>query len=157
DRVAVSTEQVAVNGIYVDGLRISADGRFLAYAALHGSTHQIDVYDRCVSDGVPVGGGCVPGAATASVNGGGVPGAGRSRFPSMSADGRYVVFSSSASNLVAGGTNSQHVFLRDRQAHTTVQVDLGPGGVLSNCNPADIGHVGVSDDGRYVAFTQCAS
>lgn len=51
----------------------------------------------------------------------------------ISADGRFVTFSSMASNLVAGDTNAQSdVFLRDRLLGTTVRISLGPGGVESN-------------------------
>jgi hypothetical protein len=57
----------------------------------------------------------------------------------MSADGRYVVFASTASNLVAGDTNGvSDVFLRDRDtdadgtfdeagAVATTRISLGPG------------------------------
>ena len=40
--------------------------------------------------------------------------------PVISADGRYVVFSSSADNLVPGDTNHAHdIFVYDRQAQAT--------------------------------------
>jgi phage terminase large subunit-like protein len=44
----------------------------------------------------------------------------------ISADGRFVAFSSSASNLVAGDTNkATDVFLRDRETGTTTLVSVG--------------------------------
>ena len=44
----------------------------------------------------------------------------------MSADGRYVAFSSAATNLVAGDTNDANdIFVRDRQANTTTRVSVG--------------------------------
>jgi hypothetical protein len=62
--------------------------------------------------------------------------------PAISADGRYVSFSSYASNLVAGDTNgTRDVFLRDRLSGETSQVG---GGSLDD--PA------ISADGRYVSF-----
>ena len=47
----------------------------------------------------------------------------------MSADGRYVSFASSASNLVPGDTNgAQDIFRRDLLARTTIRVSLKPDG-----------------------------
>src|SRR5690242_3567552 len=58
-----------------------------------------------------------------SVDSSGQEGNGASGFaypPSISADGRYVAFSSTASNLVSGDTNgAEDVFVRDRQLGTT--------------------------------------
>jgi hypothetical protein len=49
--------------------------------------------------------------------------------PKASADGRYVVFDSFAPNLVPGDTNGlTDVFLRDRQAHTTVRISVSATG-----------------------------
>jgi hypothetical protein len=62
-------------------------------------------------------------------------------FPSISADGRYVAFSSSATNLVAGDTNGyQDAFVRDLQAGTTVRV-----GEVAN-------FATIAAGGRYVVF-----
>src|SRR6185295_12904673 len=63
----------------------------------------------------------------------------------LSADGRYVVFASAATNLGTG----THVYRHDRTTHTTVQVDVTATGALSlgpSFGPT------VSADGRYVAF-----
>jgi len=68
----------------------------------------------------------------------------------LSADGRYVAFSSSASNLVTGDTNAyEDVFVRDLTADTTTRVSVSSGGVQANglsTRPA------ISGDGRYVVF-----
>ena len=74
-----------------------------------------------------------------------------SDVPSISADGRYVAFVSSADNLVPGDTNSRaDVFVRDRQTETTTRVSLdstgNEGNGLSN-------RPNISADGRYVAFS----
>lgn len=55
---------------------------------------------------------------------------GESYQPSISADGRYVVFVSAATNLVAGDTNGlADVFLRDLQSGTIRRIDVAaPGG-----------------------------
>ena len=64
--------------------------------------------------------------------------------PSASGDGRYVAFSSIATNLVAGDTNAvADVFIRDTVANTTTRVSNG---VADSDAPA------ISADGRYVAF-----
>lgn len=72
-----------------------------------------------------------------------------------SADGRYVVFDSFAPNLVAGDTNGlTDVFLRDRQARTTVRVSLGAGG--SQAGGSSWG-AAMSPDGRFIAYTSDAA
>jgi len=62
---------------------------------------------------------------------------GGSSNPVISADGRYVVFDSTCSNLVGGDTNeSRDIFLHDRQDHSTIRVSL-----TSSADQAD-GHSG---------------
>ena len=72
--------------------------------------------------------------------------------PRITADGRYVVFHSAASNLVAGDTNgtSYDVFVHDRNTGTTTRQGLADGNVeiMSGAFSEDI-----SDDGRYVLFS----
>jgi Tol biopolymer transport system component len=68
----------------------------------------------------------------------------------MSADGRFVVFESDASNLVAGDTNARRdIFVYDRAARLLTRESLDPGGVESNATSYT---PSISDDGRYVAF-----
>jgi Tol biopolymer transport system component len=76
-------------------------------------------------------------------------------FPAISADGRYVAFTSGASNLVPGDTNRlADVFVRDRATGRTRRVSLssrgrqGTGKRYSNGSNAPA----ISADGRYVAF-----
>ena len=80
----------------------------------------------------------------------GVQGDYHSDAPALSADGRYVVFSSQASNLVPNDNNStEDVFLHDRVTGATVCVSLGLGGVPS------LGQAStpcMSSDARYIAF-----
>jgi len=75
--------------------------------------------------------------------------------PSISADGRYVAFDSSASNLVSGDTNgARDVFVHDRQGGGTTRVSVtsdGAQGGTGSWNPS------ISADGRYVAFYSGAS
>jgi hypothetical protein len=75
--------------------------------------------------------------------------------PAISTDGRYVAFTSSASNLVANDTNNNlDVFLRDRKLGITSRISLDNNGseISSGGNlPA------ISSDGRYIAFASSAS
>ncbi|GIK66102.1 MAG: hypothetical protein BroJett018_38960 [Chloroflexota bacterium] len=75
---------------------------------------------------------------------------GYSQLSSISADGRYVAFDSSASTLVTGDTNdARDIFVHDRQNGTTTRVSVATGGdqadFYSN-NPV------ISDNGRFVTF-----
>ena len=75
--------------------------------------------------------------------------------PGVSADGRYVAFSSSATNLVAGDTNGlSDVFWRDRYFGTTRRVSVTSAGVEGN--GASDG-AALSADGRFVVFRSDAS
>ncbi|WP_183407927.1 TolB family protein [Nocardioides marmoriginsengisoli] len=75
----------------------------------------------------------------------------------LSADARYVVFMSAATNLVQGVTgyteNNSHIYLRDRVARTTVLVDGASASVAGNGTSS---HPGISRDGRYVTFASLA-
>jgi hypothetical protein len=73
----------------------------------------------------------------------------------ISRDGRFVVFASKATNLVADDTNAhEDCFLRDRQTGTTERVSLGPNGEEGD---GDSWKPIVSSDGRYVLFTSAAA
>ena len=87
-----------------------------------------------------------------SVSSSGVQGSGTSSngSGSLSASGRYVVFSSEASNLVQGDTNlKKDVFVRDRLAGQTTRVSVSSSGVQGNRNSSG-GYI--TPDGRYVGF-----
>lgn len=74
----------------------------------------------------------------------------------LSADGTYVVFSSSATNLIPGGTQggTSHVYRRNLATSVTDLVSVD-----TTLLPADedSAHPSISDDGRYVAFQSLAS
>src|SRR4051794_4170651 len=79
------------------------------------------------------------------------PASGTTTGTDVSRDGRYVVFSSDAPNLVPNDTNGMSdVFLRDNQTGKTELISLNTRGVASVYGGF---HGLVSDDGRYVAFT----
>src|SRR5258706_3361463 len=90
-----------------------------------------------------------------SLDAGGAQGDGHSFGPSVSADGRYVVFFSRATNLVAGDTNGcEDVFVRDRSNGTIERVSVDSGGAQGNDASVD---PLISPDGRYVAFESSAT
>ena len=74
---------------------------------------------------------------------------------SISANGRYVAFSSAAANLVRGDrNNSSDVFVRDRETGQTQRVSVASSGAEANL---DSSRPSISADGRYVAFESAAS
>jgi Tol biopolymer transport system component len=74
----------------------------------------------------------------------------RSISPEISYNGRYVVFESRASNLVARDTNGvSDIFVRDRIAGVTRRVSVGPGGRQGN---GGVFTKAISGNGRFVAF-----
>jgi hypothetical protein len=78
-----------------------------------------------------------------------------SGISSVSADGRFVAFDSSATNLVPGDTNGAlDVFVRDRQSATTERVSVATGG--GEADDLSI-HASMSDDGRFVTFQSQAN
>jgi len=134
-----------------------------------GTTKQIFLADTCTG----VASGCTPSNTLVSVGVSNNSGNGDSISPSISADtvaadnadGRYALFLSSATNLVASGTNGQmQVFVRD----TCVRAPTG-----SNCVPSTqlvsvandnmtqangpSTSATISANGRYVTFISSAT
>lgn len=74
---------------------------------------------------------------------------------SVSFDGRYVVFSSVATNLVSGDANdASDVFLRDNDTKETVRISRGRNGAEANGASS---RAVISADGRFVAFASAAT
>jgi len=129
---------------------ISGDGRIIAMvttaALVAGDTNNrsdIYVFDR----GTRV-------FARVSVASNGGQANGTSQHPSVSADGRYVVFESDSTNLVPGDTNSRFdVFRHDRVTGETVRVSVASGGGQGSGHSAS---GTISDDGNLVAFASDA-
>ncbi|MEM7140601.1 MAG: S-layer homology domain-containing protein [Actinomycetota bacterium] len=80
---------------------------------------------------------------------------GDSSFADISADGRWVVFHSEATNLVAGDDENEawDVFRHDRASGVTVRVSDTHTAAQANGSSF---HPSISDDGRYVAFHSLA-
>ena len=128
-RVSVATGGAQGNGNSL-APTISKDGRYVAFYSdasnlVAGDTNRgrdVFVYDRQTGQTTRV-----------SVANDGSQANGDSFAPAISGDGRYVVFSSSASNLVPGDTNNANdIFVRDRVANTTTLITLGAGGARAN-------------------------
>ena len=158
DSVDGTTSRVSVSSAEVQGdsdssqASISADGRYVAFNSyasnLVGSDTNgyWDIFVRDLVDGT---------TTLVSVDSGGLPGNGGSYDPSISADGRYVSFTSAASNLVAGDTNGAFdIFVRDLTLGITMRVSVNNAGVQGN-SASDSSSV--SADGRYVTFQSFAS
>jgi Tol biopolymer transport system component len=85
-----------------------------------------------------------------SVSTSGEQGNHESEHPEISADGRFVAFSSFASNLVAADTGGEcQVYVRDRVAGTTKLVSVSTSGATGN---QDSYTADISGDGRFVVF-----
>lgn len=153
DRQTGTTRLVSVNtqGDQADGhsnsCQISADGRYVAFSSQATNLVPLDtngltdVFLRDLQAGT---------TERVSVGPGGAEANGPSKEPSISADGRYTVFASSATNLVAGDTNGwQDIFVYDRVAGTTDRVSLSSAGAESDGPSYEAVVDGV---GRFVAF-----
>ena len=76
-------------------------------------------------------------------------------FPSVSEDGRFVVFESKASNLASDDTNGYgDVFIHDRQTGETKRISISSEGTQGNERSYD---PFISANGRYVTFESEAS
>jgi large repetitive protein len=151
ERVSVSSSGTQAND-HGETPTISADGRFVAWmssatnlaAEDTNGKKDIFVYDRQTAT-----------TELVSVSSAGGLGNNDSESPTLSADGRYVAFDSTASNLVAGDSNFQSdIFVRDRQTGTTQRVSVSSAGVQGDISSR---YPSLSSDGRYVAYMSGAT
>ena len=132
---------------------MSADGRFILFESdatnlaagdVNGAS-DIFVHDR------------LTGATTlVSQSIHGVPGNAPSFSATITPDGRFVAFASSASDIIANDANGNttDMFVRDRLTGTTELVSLSSAGEQAN---SDSGWGAISADGRYLAFLSRAT
>jgi Tol biopolymer transport system component len=80
-----------------------------------------------------------------------LPATSSSEAPDISADGRYVAFYSSATNLVLSATNGGEIYVRDVVGATTVWASTNSRALLGQPNAISYNHV-ISADGRFVAY-----
>jgi hypothetical protein len=109
----------------------------------------------------PTGAGATPPAGgstvrvTTGLGGAPLDGAFDTQDAVVSPDGRFVAFTSAASNLVAGDSNgSEDVFLTDRLFGTTTLISVSSTGSQAN---DDAEAPSISTDGRFVAFASHAT
>ena len=164
DRVSVASDGTQANGKSV-APSLSADGRYIAFASAANNLvandtavcsvfpcYDVFVHDRQTGQTTRV-----------SVSSIGEQANNTAGSPSISADGRYIVFDSWASNLVSGDTqecivgsirNCSDIFVRDRQTGQTTRVSIASDGTQGN----DLSNnASISSDGRYVVFSSFAN
>ncbi len=131
---------------------ISADGNFVAFDSFSSDLVLGDangMWDVFVRDRVS------SITERVSVDSAGMEGNGNSYAPSLSGDGHYVAFASTATNLVPADMNSSaDVLVRDRVLGTTQLASVDSSGTHANDNSYE---PSMSSDGRYVAFKSYAS
>jgi Tol biopolymer transport system component len=146
-------EQVSVSGQGQGGdaesydPAVSADGRYVAFASsagnlvTGGAAGQWEIYLRDLRTRT---------TTMVSLSSSGAPADGESNVGGVSAGGRYVLFTSTGSNLVPGDTNDvADVFLRDRRSGTTSRVSVSRTGQQLTMGSAS---AALSATGRYAAF-----
>src|SRR5688572_32890099 len=154
DRLLGTTERVTINSageeadIGGEGPAISADGRFVAFQSQAQNlvpggnpflfVDQIYVHDRETGT-----------TEIISVNTAGEPGNSLNVQADISADGRFVVFSSFADNLVPGPQSGLQVYLRDRVTGTIERISENAAGEPGDGSSVD---PSISLDGQFVAF-----
>ena len=131
---------------------VSADGRYVAYSASDSQHTQIFVRDTC--EGAPSG--CKAQTTVVSTASDGSAANDDSSSPAISANGRYVAFSSAATNLVENAPAGHQIYLRDTCAGaqgsctpSTQIVSIDSNGALTGTEsflPS------ISASGRFVAF-----
>ena len=150
ERVSVRAAMVQGDSFSGDRATISADGRFVAFYSIaanlvphdaNGGIGDIFVRDRKFKKTTLV-----------NVNAAGEQANGDIGSPqvAISAHGRFVAFSSNASNLVAGDTNGRYdVFVHDRDTGENTRASVDSAGLQSNGTSYVLG---LSSTGRFVLF-----
>ncbi len=151
-RVSVASDGTQGNS-YAAYPSISTDGRYVTFVSdssnlVIGDTNgapDIFVHDRQTGQ-----------TSRVSVASDGTQANGFSLFSSISADGRYIVFNSEATNLVSGDTNGYwDIFVHDRQTGQTSRVSVASDGTQGNGNTSYQTYI--SADGLYVVFSSEAT
>jgi len=151
-RVSTTSAGAQATGGSSSGAVLSADGRYVAFTSsasnlVAGDTNvESDAFIRDTLTGV---------TTRVSTSSAGVEGNSPSYASAISADGRYVLFSSDATNLVAGDTNwCRDAFIKDTLTGVTTRVSTSSAGVQGG---GDSFVSAISADGRYVAFSSDAT
>ena len=131
----LSTTTVAAQGkVQANGSsikpQVSADGRYVTFASdadnlvAGDGNHSRDIFRHDLATGETI-------RVSLGNNGEAESGSNNAQ---VSADGRFVTFESSATNLLGDDTNPNHrdVFMRDLQLNTLVRVSATPTGTIAN-------------------------
>lgn len=150
ESVASSGVQLAAGSSCVPS--VSGDGRYVAFAStaplddgpFRGASAELRVNHVYVRDRE------ARTTTLVSRTPRGAPGAGDSTTPSISADGRYVTFSSDAADIVESDRNrGRDVFVVDRETTAATLVSRAAGGgAASGVSLSPV----ISSDGRFIAF-----
>ncbi|GMT41935.1 MAG: hypothetical protein IEMM0002_0346 [bacterium] len=139
------------------------DGRYIAFVSYatnlvaDDTNEKPDVFRRDTQEGITIRVN-VPGFYNQSALGTEAVGDSGTNWkkPGISADGRYVVFYSEATNLVADDTNGEgDIFMYDTVSLETTRVSVASDGTQGN--RSSWGPPTISADGRYVAFYSYAT
>jgi hypothetical protein len=131
---------------------VSQDGRYVAYTAAQSDHAQIFQRDTC--EGAAAG--CQQRTILLSAAEDGAAANDDSRSPSMSSDGRFVAFSSAATNLITGAPAGRQIYLRDTCLGATASCTPSTQLVSADPNGTLVGTESilpsVSASGRFIAF-----
>ena len=146
---ATSAAQIAVAE---ETPAVSLDGRYVAFTAAQGEHTQVFLRDTCQGDQS----GCQQRTMLLSVADDGAPADDDSRTPAMSSDGRFVAFSSAATNLTEAAPGGRQVYLRDTCLGDSASCKPRTRLISTDVNGALAGAESilpsVSASGRFVAF-----
>jgi len=131
---------------------VSHDGRFVAYTAAQNDHAQVFLRDTC--EGAAAG--CQQRTILLSAAEDGATANDESRSPSMNSDGRFVAFSSDATNLIAEAPAGRQIYLRDTCLGATASCTPSTQLISTDPNGALVGTESilpsVSASGRFIAF-----
>src|SRR5208337_4492308 len=131
---------------------ISQDGRYVAYASRQNLVNQILLKDTCIG----IANGCTVSTRVVSAAADGTAGNADSHNVVITPDGRYVAFSSAATNLVEGAPAGRQVYVHDTCIgaansckSTTTLISTDSQGALTGTESV---LPSISTSGRFVAF-----
>ena len=131
---------------------VSLEGRYVAYTAVQNERAQVFLRDTC--EGAPAG--CQPRTMLLSATADGSAANEESHTPSISSDGRYVAFSSAATNLLENAPAGRQIYVRDTCAGAADSCKPSTQLISLDSNGALLGTQSilpsVSSSGRFVAF-----
>jgi TolB protein len=153
DLVKGETQRISVDSSGIEGNNessgpaLSGNGRFVVFHSKANNlvggdgNYAIDVFVRDIKTGI---------TERVSLDSAGAEGNSTSIYPTISGNGRFVAFHSTATNLIPDDTNlTADVFVRDLKTGITELVSLDSAGVEGNSTSI---YPAISGNGRFVAF-----